>query len=595
MENTHIYEPLKEFKNIYKERHKKNVDELFESLVSQSKVDIKENADTIKAINKFTEAKKNVTQKINNYSFLRGFLIIITIIFLFYSIYTLTNLNESENFWLELSLSILGILLSILFIYLTVKKINPFIKELKKNKDDLTKKIDEKTKLSIEQMRPLNELFNEEMPVSLFKKTIPLINLDNIFDYKRFDYLVNKFGLSDAVDLNRSTLFVKSGDINGNPFYIANDLVHHLGTKTYTGSITISWTTYTTINNKRVAQTRTQVLTASVNKPFPYYHEESYLVYGNEVAPLLSFSRTDSDAEHMSQKQIDKFVDRKIKKLEKKSAKSIKKGGDYTVLGHSEFEVLFGATNRDHEVQFRLLFTPLAQKQLLELMKDKVIGYGDNFDFIKRKMINIIYPDHLNMIKLDGDPKNYYSNDFKEIEKNFKTYNNEYFKAIYFAFAPVLAIPLYQQHKPHEYIYKDLYPSNASFYEHESVANKLDINKLKNVLSSTNNILKTEVIKSADNLDEVKVTAYGYQSIPRVDYQTKMGGDGKLHTIPIHWDEYIPVFKDSTINIEVPKEETKETHTERIRNYFERLHKDKNVNQKDIRRVGKFLAVIINK
>lgn len=54
-------------------------------------------------------------------------------------------------------------------------------------------------------------------------------------------------------------------------------------------------------------------------------------------------------------------------------------------MGDAEFDVLWGATDRDHEVEFRLLFTPLAKKQLLDLMKDKEIAYGDNFNFFKRK------------------------------------------------------------------------------------------------------------------------------------------------------------------------------------------------------------------
>ena len=62
---------------------------------------------------------------------------------------------------------------------------------------------------------------------------------------------------------------------------------------------------------------------------------------------------------------------RQLKKLEKKSRKSVNQGTNYTVFGNSEFEVLFGATNRNHEVQFRLLFTPLAQTELLKLMKEK--------------------------------------------------------------------------------------------------------------------------------------------------------------------------------------------------------------------------------
>lgn len=58
---------------------------------------------------------------------------------------------------------------------------------------------------------------------------------------------------------------------------------------------------------------RSQVLTASVTKPCPYYNKDTYLVYANEAAPHLSFKRYDSDAEKMSEKQIDRYVDRKVK------------------------------------------------------------------------------------------------------------------------------------------------------------------------------------------------------------------------------------------------------------------------------------------
>ena len=52
-------------------------------------------------------------------------------------------------------------------------------------------------------------------------------------------------------------------------------------------------------------------------------------------------------------------------------------------MGHPEFEVLFGAQNRNNEVQFRLLFTPLARKQLLALMKDKNMVMAMNLILLK--------------------------------------------------------------------------------------------------------------------------------------------------------------------------------------------------------------------
>lgn len=391
------------------------------------------------------------------------------------------------------------------------------------------------------------------------------------------------------------TLFVKSGDINGNPFYIANDLVHQMGTKVYTGAITISWTAYVTVNGKRQAQRRTQVLTASVSRPHPYYNEQSYVVYGNEAAPNLTFDRTDSDAENMDQKQIDRHVRKEEKKLQKKARKQVKKGGSFTTLAHSEFEVLFGATNRNNEVEFRLLFTPLAQKQLLELMKDKNVGYGDNFDFTKYKKINIVYPEHLNLINLEMGANYYKSYSYEESRDRFINYNNNYFKAVYFAFAPVLAIPLYQQQKPHEYIYEDLYKGYASFYEHENIVNKLGEASFSHPEAKTRNILKTSIVKSQNNVDQILVSAYSYKTVNRTELVPRIGGDGKTHLVPVFWTEFIPVMMESLVDINIDEEEKEMTHQDKVRAFVERLKDHNNLSEKDLKKIGTFITYIHKK
>lgn len=362
MEKDYIYEPLKTYKNELKDKHNENVNKYFDELVEKSQIDIAANKATITRLNKKIKLFDNIKKRISNYSFLRVFLIITAIVLFVLPLFHFNSDTYNLDF-LGILIIALEFIVGIVLIVLIFKKINPFIKSLKTEKNVLRKRIDELTKEASIQMQPLNDLFEEEMALQLFKQTLPLINFDKYFDTKRLEYLVKRFGLSDAPDYNRSTLYVKSGDINGNPFYISNDLVHSLGTKTYTGSIIISWTTYTTVNGKRVSQRRTQTLTASVNKPYPYYKEQSYLVYGNDAAPDLIFTREDSDAENMNEKQIDRHVKRKVRKLQRKERKAIKKGGTFTTLAHSEFEVLFGAHDRNNEVQFRLLFTPLAQKQ----------------------------------------------------------------------------------------------------------------------------------------------------------------------------------------------------------------------------------------
>ncbi len=593
MQDNTIYEPLSSFKNIYKDKHHNNTMKYFDDLVQKSNINIEANKETVKTINNLKNEKNVLDKKLNSHKSLKTFLIVIIAISIFMSIISVVNMTSNKT--LYTLLLILGILLSIGMFLLLFLRLNPKIKLLQKEISELDLKIEQNIKIAFEQVKPLNSSFFEGMSEILFSKTLPIFNMDPVFDSKRLDYLVNKFELYNEIDVDRSTLYIKSGDINGNPFYIANDLVHTLGTKTYTGSITITYVTYTTVNGKRTAQTNTQVLTASLEKPCPYYNEESYIIYGNEAAPNLSFSRVDSDAEHLSQKQIDKLVRKDMKSLVKKSQKSITKGGSYTTMAHDEFEVLWGATDRDNEVEFRLLFTPLAIKQLLELMKEKEIGYGDNFDFVKSKMINGVFPEHLKGFDLSGNPAIFYHYDYEEIKERFINYNNIYFKNVYFAFSPLLSIPLYQQQKPREYIYKDLYDSYVSFYEHEKVANKMNINDFKHPLSNTRNILKTSVVKSGEYVDTIKVTAYGYQTENKVDYISKLGRDGRVHQIPVHWVLYTPVSEETNIKVNVIDDKKEETYRDKFMKRIEKLKTGENLDPADLYLFRRFIVEVIKK
>lgn len=597
-DGDNIFEPLAAYKNVYKNLFDQNANEYFNGLVEKSQIDIEANRETNRKIKKATAESEQLDKNIKSRAGWRGFvifLIVVSLIALIAGIYTAVQ-NTFETSTAPILLISFGGVFIVSFLVIIFAAINPKIKNLRALKQEKDKRIDALKTEAWGQMKPLNDLFKNSTNIDLFKKTIPLINLDKMFDSKRLDYLINKFGLNDYYDKNRSTLYVQSGDIIGNPFFLARDMVHVLGTKTYSGSITITWTTTSYVNGRTVTQHHSQVLTAYVTKPCPYYHKETYLVYGNEAAPDLVFSRVDSDAEKMNEKQIQKMVEKEEKKLNKKAEKSLKTGGSYTVLGNTEFDVLWGGQNRNNEVQFRLLFTPLAQKQLLALIKDKTVAYGDDFNFIKHKKINIVEPEHLANTVFDLGPETYRSYDYETSKHNFLFYNNEFFKSVYFAFAPILAIPIYQQHKPHEYIYKDLYSSYVSFYEHERVANALNESEFKHPLCTTPNILKTLIIKSGESLDTVLVTAYGYQTVQHVEYVKVSGGDGRVHSVPVSWTEYIPVEKETPLDIGVIEEQKEETWAEKIRKTFSSLQKqDASTDNKDILMVGLFLAHIIKK
>lgn len=594
VEIEYIHEPLWEFKNRFKDKHKENREEFFNNLVEKSKVNVEENKETVKHIRKLELEISNFRKKIAKFEFYKAMLILLIVGSVVAAIIGISNMAQGFMDTINIILIAVGVVVFVLCLLLLIKKLNPKIKELKKSENALKQKLDEQISVAWKQMGPLNQLFKEGISVELFQKTVPVIEFDRMFDRKRLDYFIRRYGLDVNNDRNISKLYVNSGEISGNPFYISQDLIHRLGTKAYTGSISISWTSSSYVNGKRVTRTHHQTLSATLEKPCPYYFENKYLVYGNEAAPDLEFKRYETDTENLTEKQIERKVNKTIKKLNKKAEKSISTGSNYTVLGNSEFEVLFGATNRNNEVQFRLLFTPLAQEELLELMKEKEYGYGDEFNFIKDKKINYIYPKHLQNFNIDVKPNFYYSYDLEVIRKKFNEYNNEYFRQIYFTFAPILAIPLYQQQKPQEYIYKDLYDSYVSFYEHENVVNKMNTTEFIHPLSHTRNILKTRVMKSENNCDTIKVTSYGYTTEQRVDYINKLGGDGRIHSIPVHWIEYIPVSQDTDVEINYVDDEVKETYADKVKKIFTDL-KNRDVKEEDIFKIGTFVAYIINR
>src|SRR5690606_35199054 len=100
------------------------------------------------------------------------------------------------------------------------------------------------------------------------------------------------------------------------------------------------------------------------------------------------------------------------------------------------------------------------------------------------------------------------------------------------------------------------------------------------------------IVKSSDHKDIVKVTAYGYKSIPRTEYVSKMGGDGRMHVIPIHWHEYIPVDQSTNVEISVTPEVQPLTPRQRVEQMFERL-KNKEIDAKDMILIKNFAARVL--
>ena len=341
----------------------------------------------------------------------------------------------------------------------------------------------------------------------------------------------------------------QSGEINGNPFVVAETLNRTDGTATYDGELQIEWRERVRDSNGRGWhwETKRQTLHASVTKFKPEYGNGKYLIYGCTAAPDLVFSRTPSMLSSMG----DGMFARMCKSMSKKSLerKSRKVDGTFTMVANEEFEVLFHADDRNNEREFRLLFTPLAQEQMVRLLKDKEVAWGDDFAFEKRNKYNIITAEHLDETDLNTDPSRYVHFNLEVVRENFVKFTETFFKSFYFAMAPLLTIPLYQQVRSHDDIWRSSFRKRASFWEYEAMANYQGEDAFRHPASVTRNLLSTKVTAEDDGQCTVEVTAHGYEGVNRVDMVPVRGGDGAMHDVPVEWIEYIPVQQTTQMTV----------------------------------------------
>lgn len=528
--NSIVYNPLEEYEGKYRALHHELTNKFFDNLVKVSKVNIDENRETVKQYNTYKENLADLKKKYNTWRILRIFMCI-----------------------------------SIVLIPLVILKTTPKIKALREEIVQADTKADELLAIANKQMSKLNKLFTERDALNIIHEAMPMLNFDECFSVdKEADLKVNYDFFSQNED-EESTLDVLSGEYNENPFLFENKIVHSMGTETYHGYKTISWTeTYRDNTGKLQQRTKTEKLHATVVKPKPYYNTQVVLNYGSQGAPELSFSRDASHLDRKSEKAIERYVKRGERKLKRKTDKAIKNNDDFTSMSNSDFEVLFDALDRSDEVQFRTLFTPLAQTNMVDLILSK-IGYGDDFHFIKRKRMNRIISNHSQGRPMNLLPEIYESYSYDIIKNNFIENNIEFFKAVYFDFAPLLAIPAYQERPIHSLKPIPEYSQLYSTKESEALANELNAQYVVHPKTKTQFILKTSYIKSKDNMDETCVTAYSYDIEKRVDVVSVRGGDGKYHDVSVPWDEYLPLQEQNNFFV-TTADSVEETEIMAVRN-----------------------------
>lgn len=533
-----IYDPLERYKSVYRDAFHKNAVETFDALAQKAGIDKEKNKALCAEIENISSSRDKLSGSRKFFSVLR-ILACICAALLFAGPLLFECSEKAPACW-----GGSGVLLVCIFALL-----GPKIRKLDEEISNFDYQIQKKKEEALEQMEPLNALFYWDIPPRLIEKTVPKLHFDTFFTESRLAELQSDFGYDGSFNEDASVLFSISGEISGNPFVVANTKNFQMGEKIYTGYRTIHWSeTVIGSDGKRHRVLRSQTLSASVTKPCPVYTKLAFVLYGNDAAPHLCFTRKPS---HLVEEGFLQNFRRKRKLRElKKFSRNLKDSSQYTLMGNEEFETLFETKDRNDEVEYRLLFTALAQRQMLSLLKERDDAYGDDFTFVKDKKINVIIPGHLNNFDLNTDPANFMHYDYEKARRNFIQANREYFRAVYFSMAPLLSIPLYQQMRSQ----KTLYGENAgrsSFWEWESIANFYGEERFRHPKCATECILKTRKKDfTPDGKSRIDVTAYGYASTRRIDYVPVPGGDGRLHNVPVEWDEYSPVERTSEIRID---------------------------------------------
>lgn len=542
-----VYEPLARYSGEFRDRFAALTREKFKELTVSSGVDVAANRKLVSEINGLEEIARSLRLR----KIIYGCLLALGFIGAAAALFGAVKLTDRPQTYCVFGV-IVGIIVGVAFI--------PLFKDVSKRLKNTCSIISDKKKIAWKQMAGLNALYTWDMTPRLIEATVPRLEFDPYFTAERLASLHRQYGWDDSFNDDKSMLFAQSGQINGNPFAFGHYLDMDWGEKTYTGTKEISWTEWEEdANGKKRRVRRYETLHASVTKPIPVYSEQKFVVYGNDAAPNLSFSREPSGLSGDGKGLLNAIKKGwRLNRL-KSHSRNLTDDSDFTLMSNHEFETWFHAKDRDNEVEFRLLFTPIAQIQMLNLMKDTTAGYGDDFAFIKQKKVNVLFSQHLNEGEINTDPSRFHNWDYDAAFRYFIEFNEKYFRDIYFSLAPLLSIPLYQQTRSHEEIWKGVVPEKpSSFWEHEAIANYHGEDCFRHPSSITRNILKTRVVKSDDGGRVVEVTAHGYQGVERIEYKNVYGGDGKWHDVPVPWTEYLPVVRTSKMSISESENPTDE-------------------------------------
>ena len=528
-------DPVSGYQNIYKEAFAREAEALFEDAVRKGGIDPEHNAVQARTLDRLIQEKESHDGRKTLW------ILLITALVIGLAVWGIILWNDEKRSALNTGLfsayAAAVVILSFALIIPAIKKLSARISELEKE-------IREKYAAATEYLFPLYSSFSWNTFPALISRIIPQLQFDDFLTTERLADFKENFGLLIQDEPESTMTGSHSGTFFGYPFVLTEDRNFHWGEQVWSNSITVSYTVYVTgPDGKRTSQTRTEILTASVTKPCPEFQSEKNLFFAHDAAPELSYSRSPSSLS--GEKGFftalgKKYRMHKLRKLEQ----NLTDESQYTMMSNREFEVLYKSENRDHEIGFRLLFTPLAQQYMVKLLNDTGAGYGDDFCLRKTNRITCIASEHLNSTPVAQEP--FYTDmyDLQKIKASFMANSEDFFRRIYFAFAPLFLIPLYNEPRidppaagPETVSENEL--EGAAFYYSEHY---------KPPQSITENIFNIGKFRRSGAVVSAVVESIGFRGETHVEYIPRTAGNGRVYTVPVEWVEYIPVTQCTPIH-----------------------------------------------
>ena len=433
----------------------------------------------------------------------------------------------------------------------------PAIRRLGGKLESLNGDISQKTSEALEQLRPFYRYLKWNTVTGLVEKTLPQLKFDDFLTEERLTDLTGTFRFDSSALSLKSIQYTHSGTFYGYPFIFLDVKGCSWGEKRYYGYKTIHWTTRERDRDGKMHTVyHSETLTASVTRPAPVFRKEKFLLFGHDAAPGLVFSREPSPLSggHSFFKAIRKRL--KLAAL-RRFEQNLTDESNFTMMSNREFEVLFNSTDRNDEVEYRLLFTPLAQQQMVQLLNDTKAGYGDDFHYRKDKRITTITPRHLAQLAFSTEPVMLQEYSWKRVRRTLLDQYTEFFRSIYFSLAPLLTIPLYNEPRvtPPTFTFGEWGENLISPWEMESIANYQGEGLYKHPESITDNLLKVSDVVHHDEIGTTaQIIAIGFKGIPHTEHVTVRGGDGRYHSIAVEWLEYIEVRSTRQMYARVARE-----------------------------------------